>query len=120
MNSAVIDDIYERINELTNREKTLRSEISNIRQERAKLKAQCSYSNLSRPQWISELPEEFWYPCYYTSKVISDLAPNVDNRNVPPDLIDWARSSGFKELVVNTLIYIGVAVIAAQLFVIIL
>ena len=117
--SAAVDDIYERINELNNRERKLRSEISNIRHERAKLKAQCNYSYLSRPRWISELPEEFWYPCYYASKVISDLAPNLDNNNVPPDLIDWSRNSGMKEIVVNTLLYIGIAIVVAQLFVII-
>lgn len=120
MSDAVVDDIYERISDLTNREKKLRLEIANIRHERAKLKAQCNFSYISkRPRWISELPEEFWYPCYYASKVISDLTPNLEHSNVPPDLIDWSRNSGLKEFMFNTALYIGIAIIAAQLFVII-
>jgi hypothetical protein len=116
MSEAVYDNIHDRINELTNREKNLRSEISKIRQERSRLKSQCGYSFVSRPSWMSDLPEKFWYPCYYSSKVISELSPNLDNGNVPPDLIDWARNSGLKEFFINVAMYVGVAIITLQLF----
>jgi hypothetical protein len=117
MSEAVYDNIYDRINQLTERERELRLEIASIRRERSKLKAQCGGPVcVSNPRFVSEIPKEFWYPCYYASKVISNLSPNLDNGNVPPDLIDWSQKSGIKELLVNTGMYIGIAIIALQLF----
>ncbi len=116
MSEATYDNIHERINELTNRERSLRSEIFKIRQERSRLKSQFVYTSVSRPRWMSDIPEDFWQPCYRASKVISELSPNLDNGNVPPDLSDWSRKSGLKEFFINVAMYVGVAIIALQLF----
>jgi hypothetical protein len=117
MSESVHASISDRINQLTERERKLRSEISSIRLERSRLKAQCGGPvNLARPRWVSELPEAFWYPCYYTSKVISNLSPNLDNGNVPPDLIDWSKNSGTREFLINIAMYVGVIIIALQVF----
>lgn len=117
MSEFVYDDIYIRIDELAERERALRSELAEVRRQRAHLKSQCHYSFISeRPEWLSELPEEFWYPSHIASKVISDLSPNLRNRNVPPDLIDWQKSSGLKEFIVNLGLTLGTAIVALQLF----
>ena len=117
MSEFVYDDIYSRIDALAERERSLRAELHEIRQQRARLKSQCNYSFISeRPEWLSELPPEFWYPSHIASKVISDLSPNLRNRNVPPDLIDWQKDSGFKEFVVNLGLTLGTAIVALQLF----
>jgi hypothetical protein len=116
MNAAVYDDIYSRLDELVEREKDLRAEISEIQQERARLKSQLNFTDISKPRWVSELPKEFWYPSYYTSKVINDMAPNMEYKNTPPDILDWVRGSGAKEFFINAALGIGVAIIALQIF----
>lgn len=121
MSSTIHDDIYDRIDELSERERALRAELSEIRRQRAHLKSQCNYSFISeRPKWLSELPEEFWYPSHIASKVISDLSPNLQNRNVPPDLIDWQKASGLKEFLINIGLTLGVVIVALNLFVFLL
>jgi hypothetical protein len=116
MSTGVYSDIYARLNELVEREKSLRSEISAVREERARLKSQLNCTYLSQPRWVSGMPKEFWYPSYYTSKVINDMSPNMDYRNTPPDMTDWARVSGAKEFFINIALGIGVIIIALQLF----
>jgi hypothetical protein len=116
MTSEAFDDIYDRINELIAREKNLRAELANVRYERARLKSQLNFSDLSKPKWVADLPREFWYPSFYTSKVINGLHPNLEYRNVPPDIEDWQRSSGAKEVIINLALGIGVVIIALQLF----
>lgn len=110
------DDIYNRIDELVAREKQLRAEIAAIRLERTELKSQLNFSNLDNPRWASELPEEFWYPSYYASKVINDMAPNMDYKNTPPDIHDWIRNSSTKDIIINLALGIGIAIIAMQVF----
>lgn len=119
MSDSIVKEIYEKINELTNRERKLRAEIANIRYERARLKTQCGHNCMFRPLWISELPEKFWYPCYYTVKVISNLSPELNNHNVPPDLADWTKNSGIKEFMFNILLYVGMIFFILQLIVLI-
>jgi len=116
MSTAVYDDIYDRINDLIDREKSLKAEIATVRNERARLKSQLNFSYASKPRWISELPKEFWYPSFYTSKLINDLYPSLEYRNVSPDLEDWAKGGGVKEFIINTALGIGVVIIALQLF----
>lgn len=117
MSEFFYDDIYDRIDSLAKRERELRSEIHSLRQERAKLKSQCNYTFINeRLEFIKDLPEEFWYPSHITAKVISDLNPSLQNRNVPPDLADWQRTSGLKEFLVNIGLGIGMAIIGLQIF----
>lgn len=117
MSEFVYSDIYSKIDELSERERILRAELHEVRQQRAHLKSQCNYSFISeRPEWISDLPQEFWYPSHVASKIISDLSPNLRNRNVPADLVDWQKTSGFKEFVVNLGLTLGTAIVALQLF----
>jgi hypothetical protein len=116
MSEVVYDDIYDRLNELVEKEKRLRAEMAAVRDERARLKSQLNFHDLSKPAWVSELPEKFWYPSFYTSKVINDLHPNLDYNNVPPDLVDWAKRSGVREFIINTALGIGIAIVALQLF----
>jgi hypothetical protein len=115
MNAATYDDIYSTLDELVAREKNLRAEISEIQQERARLKSQLNFTDISKPSWISELPKEFWYPSYYTSKAINDMAPNMEYKNIPPDILDWVRGSGVKEFFINAALGIGVAIVALQI-----
>jgi hypothetical protein len=116
MSAAVYDDIYDRLNALVEREKSLRSEISAVREERARLKSQLNFTDLSKPKWVAGMPEEFWYPSFYTSKVINDMSPNMDYRNTPPDIKDWVRGSGAKEFFINVALGIGVIIVALQVF----
>lgn len=116
MTEVVYDDVYDRINELVEREKNLRAEIKAIRDERARLKSETNFHDLSKPRWTSELPKEFWYPSFYTSKVINDLGPSADYNNVPPDLMDWSKGSGLKEFLINLAIGLGIAITALHLF----
>ncbi len=116
MSTAVYDDIYDRLNELVERERSLRSEISAVREERARLKSQLNCTDLSQPRWVAGVPKEFWYPSYYTSKVINDMSPNMDYKNTPPDMTDWVRGSGAKEFFINAALGIGVIIVALQLF----
>jgi len=116
MTEVIYDDIYDRINELVEREKNLRLEIKAIRDERAKLKSEIKFYDLSKPKWAADLPKEFWYPAFYTSKVINDLGPSMDYNNVPPDLTDWSKGSGLKEFLINLALGIGIAITALQLF----
>ena len=116
MSEAVYDDIYDRIDALVEREKSLRLEIANIRAERSRLKSQLQFSDLANFKWISETPKEFWYPSYLTSKLVNNLRPNMEYRNTPPDLEDWQKGSGMREFFINTLLGIGIIVLALQVF----
>lgn len=116
MTEVVYDDIYDRINELVEREKNLRLEIKAIRDERARLKSELNYFDLSKPKWAGDLPKEFWYPSFYTSKVINDLGPSADYKNVAPDLMDWSKGSGLKEFFINLALGLGIAITALNLF----
>lgn len=109
-------NIYDQIDQLNHKEKELRAEIAQVRRERTRLKAQCNLSYISgRPQWIEKLPQEAWFPSFYANKILSDLNPNVEHKNVPPDLIDWARTGGVKEFLVNLGITVAVVVLGLQL-----
>lgn len=116
MSTAVYDDIYDRLNELVEREKSLRSEISAVREERARLKSQLNFTDLSKPKWVAGMPEEFWYPSHYASKVLNDMSPNMEYNNTPPDITDWVRGSGVKEFFINVALGIGVIIVALQVF----
>jgi len=116
MNEAFYDNIYSQLDALVEREKKLRADIAEVRNERARLKAELNFVDVSQPTWLSELPQEFWYPSYYTSKVVNDLHPNLEHKNTPPDLIDWAKGSGIKEFIINVALGIGAAIIGLQLF----
>lgn len=116
MDAAFYDDIYARLDALVEREKNLRADISEVQKERARLKSELNVFDVSRPGWLSELPQEFWYPSYYASKVINDARPNMDYKNTPPDLIDWAKGSGTTEFILNLALGIGVAIIGLHLF----
>ncbi len=116
MSEAFYNDVYSRLDALVEREKKLRADIAEVQNERARLKAELDFVDVSKPTWLSELPQEFWYPSYYTSKVVNDLYPNLEYKNTPPDLIDWAKGSGVKEFFVNLALGIGAAIIGLQLF----
>lgn len=121
MSDAIYSDLYDRIDQLNKREKELRAEIATVRRERGKLKAQSPMQYLSsRPDWVARLPSEVWYPSYYANKILSDLNPSLEQRNVPPDLIDWARTSGIKEFLINCGITAAVVILGLQLLFILL
>jgi hypothetical protein len=121
MSEAIFSDIYDRIDQLNRKEKELRAEMAEVRRERARLKAQCPLQYLSeRPSWLSNLPAEVWYPSYYANKILSDLNPSLEQRNVPPDLIDWSRTSGIKEFLINCGITAAVVILGLQFLVILL
>jgi hypothetical protein len=116
MEATFYDDIYSRLDALVEREKSLRASIAEVQKERDRLKSDLNIFDVSRPSWLSELPQEFWYPSYLTSKVINDARPNLEYKNTPPDLIDWAKGSGVTEFILNLAIGIGVAIVGLQLF----
>lgn len=114
---AIYSDIYDRIDQLNKREKELRAEIADIRLKRESLKSQCNVSYLkARPKWIEDLPRTFWYPAYAANNVINDLTPNLEYRNVPPDMTDWQKTGGIKEMLLNlgitfAIIYVGLQIL---------
>lgn len=113
--------IHERIAQLTSRERELKSELAALRRQRASLKARSGEVYLTeRPQWISDLPQNFWLPTHAANKVLGGLNPNLENRNVTPDLIDWSKTSGIREFLVNIGITVAVVVVGLQLFFLIL
>lgn len=115
-------DIFERIEKLNSRERELRAEIAKIREARDDLKSQhyVSYLNL-RPKWMDDLPKEFWYPAYKANKLIGDFNPNLTQENaVPPDLVDWQRTGGLKELFFNTVVFLSTVYVSLQIILIFL
>lgn len=115
-------DIFERIEKLNSRERELRAEIAKIREARDDLKSQhyVSYLNL-RPKWMGDLPKEFWYPAYKANKLIGDFNPNLTQENaVPPDLVDWQRTGGLKELFFNTVVFLSTVYVSLQIILIFL
>ena len=115
-------DIFERIEKLNSRERELRAEIAKIREARDDLKSQhyVSYLNL-RPKWMGDLPKAFWYPAYKANKLIGDFNPNLTQENaVPPDLVDWQRTGGLKELFFNTVVFLSTVYVSLQIILIFL
>jgi hypothetical protein len=118
---AIYSDIYDRIAKLNSQEKELRDELVRIRTERENLKSQCNVSYLiSRPKWVADLPREFWYPAYTASSVLNDLNPNMEQRNIAPDLTDWQKTGGLKEFVFNIGVTVVIVYFALQLVFILL
>lgn len=116
MHALTYDDIYGRITALVEREKTLKLELADIQEEKIRLRSQLNFSDGSQPRWLSELPPEFWYPSFYTAKLINTMAPNAGNNNVPPDIATWVQNNGFKEFLINTALGIGMVIVAMQIF----
>jgi hypothetical protein len=123
MDGATFDfsDTYEQIELLNRREKQLLAEIADIRAQRAALKSKCNISYLNgRPAWLNDLPEESWIPLHTVNKMFTSLNPNVNNRNVAPDLVDWHKSGGVFEFILNAATTVAFVYIGLQLIFLIL
>lgn len=108
-------DVYSRIDALNREERELRVRLSNIREERERLKRGCTDHALhARAEWLDKLPGEFWWPSYASAKVMSSLRPAQDSNMLPPDLSDWQKTGGIKEFIWNLVVTAGCAVLALQ------
>lgn len=115
------DAIYEKITSLNAREAELRAEIASIRRERERLKANTNMLYLNkRPEWLADLPKEFWYPAYQAGKLIAGTTPVADSAYSPPDLADWKSRAGLVDFLLNVGITVVLVIATWQMIFILL
>lgn len=117
------EEVLAKINQLNEREARLRQEIEDIRREREALKSRIDlkHEGIKRPEWVDNMPKEFWLPSYYTHKILSNTKPCKEtDPNLTPDLSDWHRKGSFMDALINLGIAVSIAYVAIQIIFVVL